>query len=309
MPPPWGGTVDGPERLAFASGGVRCEADLYAPADAEPPWPAVVMANVFGAPRAWGLDRFAERFAAAGLAAVPFDYRHFGGSGGAPRRLVDPDRQVADWAAALAHVRSLDAVDADRVAVWGASFSGGHVLAVADRDPAVSAVVSLVPFVDGRAVMAHQTAHLGRLERVRAFGTALADRLLGAVGLGPVEAPTVSAPHGGGLVDTPGAREGFLSIVPASAPVENRMPARVVLDLPFYRPGVGVDLDVPFHLVIAEEDRLLPVGPMAALAERLPDATVHHIDGAHFDAYLDPWFDDVVERQVGFLREALGVTD
>ena len=294
------------ETLGFRSRGIRCEGDLYRPpADAEPPWPAVVMANVFAADRAWGLDRFAERFAEAGLVAYAFDYGHHGTSEGAPRRLVDPGRQLADWRAALERVRAVPQVDADRVAVWGASFSGGHVLAVADRDPDVRAVVSLVPFVDGRAVMAHQTAHLGGLERARAFGTALADRLLGAVGLGPVEVPIVSEPHGGGLVDTPGAEAGFLSIVPEGTPVVNRMPARVVLDLPFYRPGVGVDLDVPVHLVIAEEDRLLPVEPMAALAERLPDAIVHRIDGAHFDAFLDPWFDDVVERQVAFLREAL----
>lgn len=292
--------------VAFESGGVRCEADFYEPPGVDPPWPTVVLAHVFGAPRAWGLDRFAERFASAGLASLVFDYRGFGTSDGAPRRLVDPGRQLEDWRAALARVRAMDAVDDDRLAIWGSSFSGGNVLATARRDPDVRAVVSMVPFVDGREVMAHQTAHLGPSERLRSLGLALADRLLGTVGLGPVELPTVSDPHAGGLVDTPGAKAGFLSLVPEGAEVENRMPARVVLDLPFYRPGVpATDIEVPVHVVIAEDDRLLPIGPMERLADRLPDASVHRVPTAHFGVHDDPWFDEVAERQVAFLTDAL----
>ncbi|MDZ7701453.1 MAG: alpha/beta hydrolase [Halobacteriales archaeon] len=298
----------GPERVAFESGGETCEADLYRPASADPPWPAVVLANVFGAPRTWGLDRFARQFASAGIAAMPFDYRGFGTSEGTPRRLVDPGRQLADWRAAIDHVRSLDDVDAARVAAWGSSFSGGNALLVARDDPTVRAVVAMVPFVDGRAVMAHQTAHLGPIERARTFGLALADRLLGTVGLGPMELPIVSEPHEGGLVDTPGAMEGFLELVPDGATVVNRMPARVVLDLPFHRPGVEAKgVDVPVQIVIGEEDRLLPIGPMERLAERLPDATVHRVPAGHFGPQTEPWVGEVVERQVTFLTDALAV--
>jgi len=296
------------EHTAFESDGVRCEADFYAPGDRDPPWPAVLLANVFGAPRSWALDRFAERFAAAGMAAFAFDYRHLGTSRGSPRRLVDPARQLADWRAALDHVRSMDRVDADRLAVWGASFSGGHVLALAREDSDIRAVVSMVPFVDGRAVMAHQTAHLGPLERVRTFGLAVADRLLGGLGLGPLELPIVSDPHEGGLVDTPGAKAGFLSIVPEGVGVVNRMPARVVLDLPFHRPGLHAgDIQVPVHLVIAEGDRLLPIEPMERLLEGLPTPSVHRVDAGHFDAMVEPLVEDVAERQVRFLTGAMAV--
>jgi dienelactone hydrolase len=296
------------EVQSFESDGVRCEADLYYPIESEPPRPTVVMATVFGAPRSWGLSRFAERFAAAGVAALAFDYRHFGTSDGTPRRLVSPNRQLEDWSAALAHVRSLPDVDSDRLAIWGTSFSGGHVLTTARREPDVRAVVSMVPFVDGRAVMAHQTAHLGTVERGRTFGLALLDRLFGAVGRGPIELPIVSRPHEGGLVDTPGAESGFRSLVPEGATVVNRTPARVVLDLPFHRPGVGIDdLDVPVHLVIAEEDRLLPVRPMEQLAADLPDVSVHRVPAAHFAVHDAPWFEEVAERQVTFLTETLGL--
>jgi len=49
-----------------------------------------------------GPDQFAGRFAAAGYAALAFDYRHFGASGGATSvRLAR--RQREDWRAAQAH--------------------------------------------------------------------------------------------------------------------------------------------------------------------------------------------------------------
>lgn len=298
-----------PTPVAFESQGVRCEGDLFAPVSA-PPWPTVVLAHVFGAPRSWGLARFAERFAAAGIAALTFDYRGFGTSDGTPRRLVDPGRQLKDWQAALDHGRSMESVDADRLAIWGSSFSGGNVLVTARRDPDVRAVVSMVPFVDGRAVVAHQTAHLGPIEQARMLGIAVADRLLGAVGLGPLELPTVSEPHGGGLVDTPGAKPDFLSLVPDGAEVVNRMPARVLLELPFYRPGVPAeDIEVPVHVVIAEADRLLPVEPMERLTERLPRGQVHRVPTPHFGPHDDPWFDAVVDRQVSFLAERLAVDE
>jgi len=297
-----------PEAVTFESEGVRCEADLYLPRDGEPPWPTVVLAHVFGAERTWGLSRFAERFARAGLAALVFDYRHLGDSDGTPRRLIDPDRQQDDWAAALEYVRSLDEVDEERVALWGSSFSGGHALEVARQDPAVRAVVAQVPFVDGRATVAHQTSDRSTRSRMGMMARAVADRALAVVGLGPVCVPMVSEPGEGGLVDSPGAETGFLALVPDGEEPVNSTPARIVLDLPFYRPGRRADeVDVPVHVVVAEEDRLLPRGPTERAIDRLADPSVHRVSTGHFGVHYDPWFEPVVEEQVAFLSDALAV--
>jgi dienelactone hydrolase len=48
---------------------------LYLP-NAPHPAPAVVMGNGIGGVKAAGLAPFAERFAAEGLVALVFDYRH-----------------------------------------------------------------------------------------------------------------------------------------------------------------------------------------------------------------------------------------
>lgn len=62
-------------------------------------------------------------------------------------------RHLQDWEAALAHVKGLSAIDASRIALWGASFSGGHVTVIAARHPELSAVVAQVPLTDGLAVL------------------------------------------------------------------------------------------------------------------------------------------------------------
>ena len=125
------------------------------------------MAHGFSGVREQRLDAYAERFAAAGMAVLLFDYRHFGASSGEPRQLVDIRRQLADWKAAIGFARGLEGVDPRRVALWGTSFSGGHVVQVAAGDDRVAAVVSQAPFTDG-------------LSTIRSGGVAAALRLTAA---------------------------------------------------------------------------------------------------------------------------------
>lgn len=298
------------ETVTFESQGVRCVADLYVPTGGAPPWPAVVMAHGFAGERTWGLAPFAERFAANGFVAFVFDYRHLGGSDGTPRRLVDPRRQLDDWAAAFARARSLETVDPDRVALWGTSFGGGHALATARRESDVAAVVAQVPYVDGPATVAHQTRNRSVLARTRLAVRALADRAGAALGTGPVEVPIVTEPGEGGLLDSPGALSGFRSVVPENETLVNRTPARVALDLSGYRPGRGADeIAAPVHVVVAERDRLLPLSPTERLLERLENPSVHRIAAGHFDVHHDPWFGPVVDEQVAFLSAASSVDD
>src|ERR1700758_1810159 len=108
--------------LAFPSSGDECRAWLFLP-DAERP-PLVILGHGLGGTREAGLEPYARRFADAGIAALAFTYRHFGASDGEPRQLLDIERQLGDWAAALAYARSLDANDGERVALWGTSFGG-----------------------------------------------------------------------------------------------------------------------------------------------------------------------------------------
>lgn len=121
--------------ITFTSGGVACAA-WHLPAAVntladERGRPCVVMAHGFGGTRDTGLLGYAEAFAAAGIDAFVFDYRGFGASQGTPRQLVSYRRQRQDYHAAIAAARRLPGVDPERIVLWGTSYSGGHVVAVA----------------------------------------------------------------------------------------------------------------------------------------------------------------------------------
>jgi fermentation-respiration switch protein FrsA (DUF1100 family) len=77
------------------------------------------MGHGLGAVKEMGLDRYAQRFRAGGLAALVFDYRHFGASEGEPRQVLDIGLQLEDWAAALDYGRRLEGIDPQRIALWG----------------------------------------------------------------------------------------------------------------------------------------------------------------------------------------------
>jgi uncharacterized protein len=111
--------------------------------------PAIVMAHGFSAVKEMYLDRFAEHFCAAGLAAVVFDNRNFGASDGQPRQEIDPWTQVRDYRHAITWTRMQREVNPERIGVWGSSYSGGHALVVGAIDRRVKCVVSQVPLISG----------------------------------------------------------------------------------------------------------------------------------------------------------------
>src|SRR6266478_5085016 len=161
----------------FKSGETFAAAWLFLPETAEPGArvPAVAMAHGLGAVKEMYLESFARRFAEAGVAALVFDYRGFGASGGEPRQRISPRDQMEDYRNALTWLSLQSEIDADRLGVWGTSFSGGHVIQVAAHDPRVRAVVSQTGAMDLDQIIrgvagAEQFADLQQLtvqERIR----------------------------------------------------------------------------------------------------------------------------------------------
>src|SRR4051794_15139898 len=216
--------------VTFPSQGLELAAWLYRP-EGEGPHPIVVMAHGFSGTRELRLDAYAERFQAAGLGALVFDYRHFGASGGEPRQLLDIRRQLEDWAAAIAFARALDGVD-ERVALWGTSFAGGHVLEAAARDGGIAAVVSQIPFTDGLASM--RVAN----PRVAARLTVLAarDELTRLTHRPPVRVPVAGAPGSTALMTAADALPG-VEALSAGHDIDHTVCARVGSRIGTYRPG------------------------------------------------------------------------
>lgn len=137
------------EDIEFTSDGSTVRGWLYWPDDATADVPAVVLAGGWCYVRELVMPYYAEAFAAAGMAALVFDYRNLGVSDGEPRQHLDPWAQIRDYQNALSYLEHRDGIDAERLGAWGISYSGGHVLVLAATDPRIRAIVSQIPVVDG----------------------------------------------------------------------------------------------------------------------------------------------------------------
>ena len=283
-------------RVSFDSGGDACAGTLYRPADAVDP-PVVVMANGIAAEASFGLPRFAKRFAAAGYAAFTFDYRGFDDSEG--DALVLPARQLDDWRAALDRVDDLPDVGGRR-ALWGTSLSGGHVLTLAAERTDVDAVVAQVPFVDGRKLLRTKSPRY----LLRALFAGVRDRAGALVGH-PHTVRVYGDPDEFALLNEPGAKDGYVRLIPRRSRWRNRTRARTVLALPRYRPVTSAeDVGAPTLVVAGTEDQVVPYGAVETLVETLPEPTLVAKTMGHFDPMHDA-FPEVVEHQLAFLRAEL----
>jgi dienelactone hydrolase len=290
------------EHTSFPSGDDTCAAYLYRPPGAEGDVPCVVMAHGFSGTRDDALPAFAERFAAAGLAVVLFDYRHFGRSTGEPRQLLDIRRQHDDYRAALRFARGLRGVDRARIALWGTSFSGGHVLSLGAEDREIAAIVAQVPFTDGIPTLLTVPPR----NALRGTLLGLADRAVAVVGAGPLTMPAVGPPGSFAVMTAPEAEPGFTGIVGAHSRWQNRVAARIMLHVATYRPGPKAGrIACPVLVCVGDRDATTPPGPAVAAAERAPRGELVRYPYGHFEGYTGAPFEAMVADQVRFLTRHL----
>jgi dienelactone hydrolase len=298
-------------RVEFASGGERCagvllaaESDEYA--DGAGLSPCVVLAHGFVGTVDSGLLPYAERFAAAGMHALAFDYRHFGASSGEPRQLLSVNSQLEDYAAAIAHARSLPGVDPERIVLWGTSFSGGHVVPAAVADGRVAAVIAQTPAMDGVQTLLALIRYAGIGYALRLVGAGLRDLVSSLRGGAPVMLPAVGPPGSLAAMSSPDSEPGYLAITGETW--RNEFAARLMLTAGSYRPGLQADrLPCPMLVQIADRDAIAP--PQAAraaawLATGRGEVRTYPI--GHFEVYVGAPFERAVADQLLFLSRHLG---
>jgi len=293
--------------IEFNSHGTLCRGWLTFPegADAKATGgkrvPFVLMAHGFGGTRDMHLEQYAQRFHAAGFATLIFDYRNFGASDGQPRAWLDPDREIQDWQAALAYVRSLPGVDPERIALWGTSFAGGLVVSIAARDGKVAATVSQCPMLDGlaSALEVARYAGVGSLARLTAIG--VADAVGSLLGRPPRYVPIVAKPGEIGAMTTADAWDGYLKLVTPG--FRNEVTARTTLKLPLFRPIKDApNVKCPALLLICTKDSVAPASVAEKAATLMPRSTVQRYPIGHFDVYFGAYFERSVSDQVAFLK-------
>jgi uncharacterized protein len=282
------------QELHFPSGADSCAAWLYPPSGDDAPAPIVVMAHGLSGTRRDRLGPFAERFAAAGFAALVFDHRGFGDSGGEPD-LFDPRRQLEDWRAAIVFARSLPGIDPARVATFGSSMGGGNALAAAAEDPGVAAAISQVPFLD-LLRQSHRSS-----PRVNA-------QILLAAVLGR-HLPAVGQPDELAFINAPDSETGWRHVVATGEDSRwrNRVSARWLLGRPYRPARHAATLHCPWLVCVGESDQVAAPGPAIKAARAAAHGELHTYPNVdHFDIYDGPAHEAFVTDQIAFLRRHLG---
>ena len=158
------------------SEGTRMAAEIFAPKNSKSEkLPTIVMSHGWGGTAA-SLRRDGIAFARAGYLVVTFDYRGWGNSDSRLilsdqkvekkdgkliaevkeiREVVDPIDQTTDIMNAIHWVSGETPCDPERIGLWGSSYSGGHVVYVAAREPRIKAFVSQVGAMDSRWAIAN----------------------------------------------------------------------------------------------------------------------------------------------------------
>lgn len=303
------------QALTFESGGTRCAATFYRPPSGDGPFPCVVMGHGFTGTQDQ-LTVYAECFAAAGIAALTFDYRSFGLSAGHPRQVIRLGDQLEDWRAAVALARSLEVVDPRRVALWGSSLSGGHVLNLAAEDPTVAAVVAQVPAFDKSVpTVLRETRAKMRLEgvsgpallrlSVRSLAAGLYDACRGLLRMSPYYLPVFGGP---GEVAAFTDRDSYLRLetFTESAPTwRNEFAPRFLFGRPRYVEGTAERVGAPLLVCVADRDTEADPALARKVACRAPHGVLRTYPVRHFEVYVEPALPVLLEDQVDFLRARL----
>jgi alpha/beta superfamily hydrolase len=288
------------EEVRIPVGGADLAAWFYPAQDAAGPAPCVVLAHGFTVTRDVRLPAYAELFAGQGMAALVFDYRGFGASGGEPRQVINLRRQYEDYDAALSYARGRGDVDGDRVAVWGTSFSGGHAIAAAARHQWIAAAIAQSPLVDGALPPRGLTPR-----RLASLATAATRDAVGAArGRPPRVIPAIGPAGSKAMIASDADWALVPELVGPDSPWRNEVAPRLLFQLGRHRPVTKArKVECPLLVQIVEPETMLYNGPAIRAARRAPRGELRRYGGIpHLGVYLGDPFDRLAADQAEFLR-------
>ena len=298
------------KEVEFPSEGAALRGLLFLPEKPSRKAPLVIMAHGTSATVFMVADKYAEVFRRAGLAALLYDHRNFGRSGGDPRQEINPWIQCRGYRDAIDFAVTLDEVDADRIALWGDSYTGGQVIVVGAIDPRVKAIVAQCPVFGAEPPAVEPTkANFEILTEIFLRGDV---RGSPETTTGPI--PVVSSDQAGTpsllkpiqafrwFIDY-GGRAGtkWINSVTRVVPVTS-VPYHPTLCAPFVK--------APTLLMVAPEDEMVHANYSVSRQayELLPGTKQwHDIAGGHFGLLYYPGelFEEAIQAQARFLKKWL----
>ena len=283
------------EDLDFYSKGTRCAAWFYLPETEKKP-PVIVMAHGLGGTREMRLYEYAERFAAAGYACYLFDYRNYGASDGNKRQLINVKMQLTDWYNAIEFIKKDPRIDPDKLLIFGSSFSGGHSVWLSAHRNDVKGAVAQCPYTNTMATI----KIVGLPYIIKKAPFVIADVLTCVTGYHPVMLKLSTFPGTGENAFMEADEETTERFIDG-APFINEAPARTLLEFVKYSPGrFFKKITNPIYVAACKKDNLAPAYKTIQLAKKAKNVKYKEYDCGHFNIYLSPFFEDVIEDYINF---------
>jgi uncharacterized protein len=145
----------GINRVTFNSAGTKLVGNLYLPTSYKPgdKLPAAIVSGSWTTVKEQMSGQYAQRLADRGYAALAFDSRSFGESGGKLRSFESPTNKIADIKTAISFLQTVDAVDRDRIAGVGICAGAGYMATVAAEDNRLKALITVAPWIHDPAIV------------------------------------------------------------------------------------------------------------------------------------------------------------
>ncbi len=273
--------------VEFLSSGAELRGWLYL-ADGDST-AGIVMTHGLSAVKEMFLDEYACAFAEAGFTTLVYDHYGFGASDGEPRQSPSPRLQQQGYRDAVTWLSSLSTVNPKRIAIWGTSFSGGHVISLTTEDLPIAAAVAQVPFLSKGA----PRPPAGVL-------SALSEHASDPQARVPA---TTDTEEGVGVMFLDGAHDWFTSVASKRAPTwRNELFVSGFLESASWSPFEDlIRSNIPLLVIAATNDTLTPPAALFSDERTLPNVEVVKIPGNHFDAY-QAGFDESSRAAIRFLK-------
>lgn len=159
------------ERVTFDSHGATLVGHLYLPEGLDGPAPAVVLLGPETFVKEQAPTQYAKRLANDGFAALAFDPRFAGESGGEPRRWENPEAKAEDVRAAVTYLSSRPEIDSGKIGGMAICQGSSAMLRAAADDSRIKVLVTAAGHYRDREGdllwMGGEAALARRLERGR----------------------------------------------------------------------------------------------------------------------------------------------
>jgi hypothetical protein len=137
------------KKIQFFSREQKLAAIIFLPDQAKERAAGIVLCQGYTGTKELFLPQLAQAFCRAGYPSLVFDYRGWGESEGERGHLL-PLEQVEDIRNAMTFLGTHEMVDPERLGLYGTSFGGANVIAVAAIDKRAKCIVANLPIGNGK---------------------------------------------------------------------------------------------------------------------------------------------------------------